>query len=158
MTTLVGVRNSDQALDLRLRNAAAQTCHQLSRRHEHEHPAFGCLALGARAEPPGLDLSACDSDFILIRFAGRCPARALERARLAVSGRRPARAKPQVTGVIGVSDPYRFSTVIEGIVARLGLRERRGLGFQAETEPLRLHQVVITAKPYASTPSKSTTA
>jgi hypothetical protein len=30
--------------------------------------------------------------------------------------------------------------------------------FQAETEPLRLHQVVITAKPYASTPSKSTTA
>ena len=49
--------------------------------------------------------------------------------------------------------------VIERIVARLGLlRERRGLGFQAETEPLRLHQVVITAKPYASTPSKSTTA
>ena len=46
---------------------------------------------------------------------------------------------------------------IERIVARLGLRERRGLGFQAETEPLRLHQVVITAKPYASTPSKSTT-
>jgi len=37
--------------------------------------------------------------------------------------------------------------VIERIVARLGLRERRGLGFQAETEPLRLHQVVITAKP-----------
>ena len=25
-----------------------------------------------------------------------------------VSGRRPARAKPQVTGVIGVSDPYSF--------------------------------------------------
>jgi len=48
--------------------------------------------------------------------------------------------------------------VIERMVARLGLRERRGLGFQAETEPLRLHQVVITAKPYASTPSKSTTA
>jgi hypothetical protein len=48
--------------------------------------------------------------------------------------------------------------VIERIVARLGLRERRRLGFQAETEPLRLHQVVITAKPYASTPSKSTTA
>ena len=48
--------------------------------------------------------------------------------------------------------------VIGRIVARLGLRERRGLGFQAETEPLRLHQVVITAKPYASTPSKSTTA
>jgi len=48
--------------------------------------------------------------------------------------------------------------VIERIVARLGLRERRGLGFQVETEPLRLHQVVITAKPYASTPSKSTTA
>ena len=48
--------------------------------------------------------------------------------------------------------------LIERIVARLGLRERRGLGFQAETEPLRLHQVVITAKPYASTPSKSTTA
>ena len=43
-------------------------------------------------------------------------------------------------------------------VASLGLRERRGLGFQAETEPLRLHQVVITSKPYASTPSKSTTA
>ena len=43
-------------------------------------------------------------------------------------------------------------------VAPLGLRERRGLGFQAETEPLRLHQVVITSKPYASTPSKSTTA
>jgi hypothetical protein len=48
--------------------------------------------------------------------------------------------------------------VIERIVARLDLRERRGLGFQVETEPLRLHQVVITAKPYASTPSKSTTA
>jgi hypothetical protein len=48
--------------------------------------------------------------------------------------------------------------VIERIVARLGLRERRRLGFQAETEPLRLHQVVITPKPYASTPSKSTTA
>jgi hypothetical protein len=48
--------------------------------------------------------------------------------------------------------------VIERILAQLGLRERRGLGFQAETEPLRLHQVVITAKPYASTPSKSTTA
>ena len=47
---------------------------------------------------------------------------------------------------------------IERIVARLGLQERRGLGFQAETEPLRLHQVVITDKPYASTPSKSTTA
>jgi len=47
---------------------------------------------------------------------------------------------------------------MERIVARLGLQERRGLGFQAETEPLRLHQVVITAKPYASTPSKSTTA
>jgi hypothetical protein len=46
---------------------------------------------------------------------------------------------------------------IERIVARLGLRERRGLGVQAETEPSRLHQVVITAKPYASTPSKSTT-
>jgi len=30
-----------------------------------------------------LDLSASDSDFIHIRFAGRCPARALERARLA---------------------------------------------------------------------------
>jgi hypothetical protein len=35
------------------------------------------------AEPPGLDLSASDSDFIHIRFGGRCPARALERARLA---------------------------------------------------------------------------
>ena len=46
----------------------------------------------------------------------------------------------------------------ERIVARGGLLERRGLGFQAETEPLRLHQVVITAKPYTSTPSKSTTA
>ena len=32
------------------------------------------------------------------------------------------------------------------------------VGFQAGTEPLRLHEVVITAKPYASTPSKSTTA
>jgi hypothetical protein len=45
----VGVRNSDQELDLRLRNAAAQTCQHLSRRHGREHPAFGCLALGARA-------------------------------------------------------------------------------------------------------------
>jgi hypothetical protein len=53
---------------------------------------------------------------------------------------------------------YSVLHVIERIVARLGLRERRGLGLQAETEPLRLHQVVITAKPYASTPSKSTTA
>jgi hypothetical protein len=33
-----------------------------------------------------------------------------------------------------------------------------GSASEAETEPLRLHQVVITAKPYASTPSKSTTA
>jgi hypothetical protein len=49
------------------------------------------------------------------------------------------------------------STCIECIVARMGLQKRRGLGFQAETEPLRLHQVVITAKLYASTPSKSTT-
>jgi hypothetical protein len=46
---LVGVRNSDQELDLRLRNAAAQTCQHLSRRHGRGHPAIGCLALGARA-------------------------------------------------------------------------------------------------------------
>jgi hypothetical protein len=60
-------------------------------------------------EPPGLDLSASDSVFIHIRFEGRRPGRALERARLAVSGWRPAPAKPQVTGVIGVSDPYRVA-------------------------------------------------
>jgi hypothetical protein len=48
--------------------------------------------------------------------------------------------------------------MIDRIVARPGLRERRGLGSKAETEPLRLHQVVIMAKPYTSTPSKSTTA
>jgi hypothetical protein len=38
---------------------------------------------------------------------GQVPRAALERARLAVSGQRSALPKPQVTGVIGVSDPYR---------------------------------------------------
>jgi hypothetical protein len=48
--------------------------------------------------------------------------------------------------------------VIERIAARLSLRNAEGSASEVETEPLRLHQVVITAKPYASTPSKSTTA
>ena len=51
----VGVRNSDQELDLRLRNAAAQTCQHLSGRHGRKHPAFGCavgLAAAAMQEFP----------------------------------------------------------------------------------------------------------
>jgi len=75
-------------------------------------------------------------------------------------GVRRKEPRPRIERVAGrlFEGRRRSSMRIERIVARLGLQERRGLGFQAETEPLRLHQVVITAKPYASTPSKSTIA
>jgi hypothetical protein len=50
------------------------------------------------------DLSASDSG--LSSFGRGQAARALERARLSISGRRPTRTTPQVIRVIGVSDPY----------------------------------------------------
>lgn len=43
----VGVRNNDQVLDLRLRNATAQTCQRLFGGHGRGHRGFGSLALGA---------------------------------------------------------------------------------------------------------------
>jgi hypothetical protein len=95
----VGVRNSDQELDLRLRNATAQTCQHLSRRHGREHPAFGCLALGR-----GMRSSRAGPECVRLRLhphsvPGRCPVRASRGRDWPVSGRRSARAKPQVTGV-----------------------------------------------------------
>jgi hypothetical protein len=106
----VGVKNSDQELDLRLRNAARRRASTFSGRHGREHPASGCLALGrGHAEPPGLDLSASDSPpstFGSRAGAPRGPSRGCD---WPVSGRRPAPAK-QVTGVIGVSDPFRPPT------------------------------------------------
>jgi hypothetical protein len=70
----VGVRNSDQGLDLRLRNAAAQTCQYLSRAPRTRTSGLRLPCLGARhAELPGLDLSASDSDFILIPVRGQVP-------------------------------------------------------------------------------------
>jgi hypothetical protein len=68
----------------------------------------GALPWGrGHADPPRPDLSASDSDLIHIRFAGRCPTGPSRGRDWPVSGRRLARAKPQVTGAIGVSDPYK---------------------------------------------------
>ena len=103
----VGVKNSDQELDLRLRKAARRRASTFSGRYGREHRAFGCLAWGrGHAEPPGLDLSASDSASSTFGSGGRCPRGPSRGCDWPVSGRRPARAKPQVTGVIGVSDPF----------------------------------------------------
>ena len=107
----VGVRNSDQGLALRLRNAAAQTSQHLSRRHGREHPAFGCLALGAKVCGASRDRPECVRlNFICIRFAGRCPRGHREGAIGPSLAGGQLGAKPQVTGVIGVSDPYTPTT------------------------------------------------
>ena len=80
----VGVKNSDQELDLRLRKAARRRASTFSGRYGREHRAFGCLAWGRghcgapRAGPECVRLS-----LIHIRFRGQVPARALERVRLA---------------------------------------------------------------------------
>jgi hypothetical protein len=107
----VAVRNSDQGLDLRLRNAAAQTCQHFSRRHGGGHPAFfGCHALGARA----CGASRAGPECVRLRPHPHSVRGQVPRARTREGAIGPSLAggqlgrRPQVIGVIGVSDPYRL--------------------------------------------------
>jgi hypothetical protein len=106
----VGVRNSDHALDLRIRSGRRRRASD-SKGAREASPAIRFAYLGCRTarvrSRSVQDLSPSDSDLSQLgwRRGSHSGFREGDSRR---SDRRPDRAKPQVTRVIGVFDPYRI--------------------------------------------------
>jgi len=144
----VGVRNSDQVLDLRLRNATAQTCQRL----------LGATDAGMRASVPlrwgrtafgGMaatrpDLSASDSG--LSTFGSRAGRAGPRAGAIAYLWSAATRTTPQVIRVVGSSCPRGVEggpvvrrRSVDGQAASGGPERHTGSGAQAELPARPLH-------------------